>query len=126
MRVTFFKNKSGNEAAERDIPWPKLLDTLKTPRQYASKDKAPLLKLGAFGDLRTEKGSLRSDANMLVISGIEGDYDGEQVTPEEAVVKLERHGMRAAVYTSPSHTDERPRWRVLAPLSVSELPKGTP
>ncbi len=36
-------------------------------------DKAslPLVKLASFGDLRTENGSLRHDANLLSVSGVE-------------------------------------------------------
>jgi hypothetical protein len=46
---------------------------------------------------------------------------------DEAADKLRRHGICALLYTSPSHTRDRPRWRVLAltsrPLPPSERRK---
>lgn len=91
---------------------------------YPNKDSCPWIKLATFGNLRSKKNSLRHNANVLSISGVEGDYDGEVMTPEEAIEALERHGIRAIVYTSPNNGvyappkyNGGPRWRVLAPLS---------
>jgi hypothetical protein len=124
MKITTFPDVHAKTKAEHDMTWPALVSMLDSPANFATKAGAPLLKLGTFGDRRAEKSNcLRFDDNMLVITGIEGDYDGEQVAPTEAIERLERHGIRACVYTSPSHTDGKPRWRVLAPLST-ELPKG--
>ena len=67
-------------------------------------------------------GSLRHDANVLEITGVEGDYDGEEVSPVTAVALLEEHGVRAVVVTTWSHTPETPRWRVFAPLSEPASP----
>lgn len=71
--------------------------------------------------MKTDKGSLRNDANVIAISGVEGDYDDERMTVGEAVERLEKAGVSALVYTSPSHTEDTPRWRVLCPTST-ELP----
>ncbi|MBA4491885.1 AAA family ATPase [Paracoccus sp. S1E-3] len=88
-----------------------------------NKAALPLLKLGTFGDARTEKGnSLRHDANLLSVSGIEGDYDAGAVSPQEAKDQLSRAGVAALIYTTPSHTAEAPRWRVLAPLARQVAP----
>jgi hypothetical protein len=78
------------------------------------------VKLARFGNARTKKGSLRHDRNAIAVTGIEADYDGGSMTFDEAVEILGGAGVDAIVYTSPSHTDERPRWRVLCPFS-SEL-----
>ena len=78
----------------------------------------PWLKLASFGDLRTDKNSLRNDDNLLEITGIEADYDSEHMTVEEAVDLLEKAGVLAMVYTSPSHTADTPRWRVICPTST--------
>jgi hypothetical protein len=43
------------------------------------------------------------------------------VTPEQAIDRLEQLGVRAAVYPSPSSTVDKPRWRVICPLS-EQLP----
>lgn len=87
-------------------------------------DKAalPLVKLGTFGNARTEKGSLRHDANLLSVSGVEGDYDAGTVSPQEAADRLRQAGIAALIYTTPSHIPEAPRWRVLAPLARHVAP----
>jgi hypothetical protein len=43
------------------------------------KDGLPWLKCAVFGGLRTDKNSLRHDGNVLHITGLEGDYDGEVI-----------------------------------------------
>jgi putative DNA primase/helicase len=76
------------------------------------------LKFARFGDKRTLKGSLRTDTNMLAVSGVEGDYDGKQMPFEDAVATISRVGVRAILYTSPSHTKAAPKWRVICPTST--------
>ena len=56
-------------------------------------------------------------ANVVSISGIEADYDGEEISFEEATKIVEAARLSALLYTSPSHTEEKPRWRVLCPTS---------
>lgn len=90
-----------------------------------ARDKAalPLVKLATFGDARTEKGnSLRHDANLLRVSGVEGDYDAGAVSPQAAAERLRQAGIAALIYTTPNHTAETPRWRVLAPLARPVAP----
>lgn len=82
-----------------------------------TKHNLPWLKLAKFGDARTDKNSLRHNDNILVIGGIEGDADNGQVSFEAAVQLLRAAGIAALVYTSPSHAENAPRWRVLCPLS---------
>lgn len=89
--------------------------------QAPDKQHLPLLKLGYFGDWRTSKGSLRHDRNMHFISGVEMDYDGEEVSFEDAVAIAEKLPLQCIIYTSPSHRTGRPRWRLIAPCS-QELP----
>ena len=79
------------------------------------KGRLPLWKLATFGSYRTDRGSLRSDENVIAITGIEADYDGEVVGFDEAVETAEKIGLRALIYTSPSHAPERPRWRIMCP-----------
>jgi len=91
------------------------------------KNLLPWLKLAEFGDVKTAKGSLRHDANVLKISGVEIDSDSGRPFAE-AVALLKAAGIRALVYTSPSHMipDEdgtvKEKWRVLAPTSVQLEP----
>ena len=87
----------------------------------SSKKALPWLKLAIFGDARTNKGCLRHDANILKVSGSEADYDGGTYSFDDARDTLASAGVLAILYTSPSHTEDAPRWRVLCPFST-ELP----
>lgn len=88
----------------------------------SSKAQLPWLKLAQFGNVATTKGSFRNNANVLAIDGIEGDYDSGSVSIPQAATMLQTAGVAALLYSSPSHTPESPRWRVLCPLSASAGP----
>lgn len=92
-------------------------------RRASRKDRLPWLKLAAFGDRPSRKGSLRHNANVIAIDGVEGDHDAGTLTPAEAADRLRAAGIAALIHTSPSHTPKSPRWRVLAPLSRSMSPE---
>jgi hypothetical protein len=81
----------------------------------------PLIKLASFGDQRTDNNSLRHNANVKSISGVEGDYDAKEVSFEEAVRRVRDARLNALIYTSPSYTVAEPKWRVILPSS-QELP----
>lgn len=87
-----------------------------------SKGELPWIKLATFGDKATDRGSFRHDANVLTISGVEGDYDALDIAPEAACAMLDAAGIRALVYTSPSYRPDCFKWRVLCPLSRSHEP----
>lgn len=82
----------------------------------------PLLSLAIFGDKKTPKGSLRHNANVVEIAGVAIDYDGEVVPAADAIRLLREAGVGGVVYETPSSTSEKPRWRVLAPLSSPVSP----
>ena len=104
--------------------WAGLVQRIHDAKGYSNKKACPWVKLARFGETRTEGDALRSNDNVIEVTGIEGDYDGEQMTPDEALRKLEAAQMRACIYTSPSHSPQKPRWRVLAPLSKA-MPPGS-
>jgi hypothetical protein len=85
------------------------------------KDYLPMLKLGGFGDQPSEAGCLRHDANLIRITGVEGDYDDEEISLDEAKQHAAKAELFVILYTSPSYTQECPRWRVLCPFS-EDLP----
>lgn len=114
VTLTTFRDYAARERAE-DAPALAALRDRILATHAPTKAALPWLKLAAFGDQRSAKGSLRHGANVLVLSGVEGDYDGETHPPAWAVDRLEAAGIRALVYTSPSHRPDRPRWRVLCP-----------
>jgi len=88
-----------------------------------AKADLPLLKLAEFGTKRSENNCLRFNANLKAIGGIEADYDGEKISFDAAVQTLKQSRLQGLVYTSPSHTDAKPRWRVLYPTSRKLKPK---
>ncbi len=124
MRITIFPTVNGNVLEGHKMTWPDLEARCINPPEYPTKRDCPLIKLATFGDQRTTRGALRHDANVLAVSGLEADYDGEQVAPEAASMLLTLAGITAFIYTSPSHTLAKPRWRVLAPLSTERPPEA--
>lgn len=117
IAVTFFTNFAASEKREERYTLRSLASRISTVTAD-QKGKLPWLKLARFGDIRTDKNSLRHDSNVQAVSGIEADYDNEVMSVDEAVARLEQSGIAAMVYTSPSHSNARPRWRILCPLSA--------
>ena len=120
IAITFFKTFAATEKREQQYSLRALAGRIKAVTA-SNKSQLPWLKLARFGDTPTDKASLRHDANVLCITGIEADYDAGSLTVTEAVIALENQGIAAMVYTSPSHTEDSPRWRILCPTST-ELP----
>ncbi|HEY1430414.1 MAG TPA: phage/plasmid primase, P4 family [Stellaceae bacterium] len=120
VAVTFFSDYAAQEKREESFTLAALAELIRTT-SAAQKAGLPWLKLARFGKHKTKKASLRHDRNVIACCGIEADYDGEKIGFAEAVETLDKAGIKAVVYTSPSHTEEAPRWRVLCPFSC-ELP----
>ena len=120
ISLTFFENYAADKKREEVYSLRSLRGRVLSITKSRKAD-LPWLKAARFGDLKTNKNSLRHDSNVIAITGIEADYDGERVTIDEAVEKLTQAGVAALVYASPSHTEDTPRWRVVCPTS-EELP----
>jgi predicted P-loop ATPase len=128
IQVTFIANKSGTKLKSHTMTLPELQARILTTRAKA-KLELGWLKLATFGDVRSEptaasKGhALRHDANVLTIDGIELDFDGAHGTVvmslDEAIETLRRMNVRTLIYTTPSSTADKPRWRILMPFSES-------
>ena len=131
--VTFFTGFAATRKSEGQWSLTALARHI-AARTGPKKKKLPWLKLATFGDDKTPLvpaadgsgrmtgGSLRHDANLLTVTGVEADYDAEQVSFDEAVDRITNAGLLAIVYTSPSHMEDRQRWRVLCPLSSPAAP----
>lgn len=117
IRYTLWPNRFATSKHDVAHSWRDLCEGVWSELPSTEKDRCRLIKLATFGEARTDKGSLRHDANVLEVTGIEGDHDAGTMSPLEAIERLELYGLRALVYTSWSHRPESPRWRVLAPLS---------
>ena len=119
---TVFDDIQSKKAHEGQGRWTDVVALMTNAAVYPSKAACPLFKGAKFGLKKTPTGALRNDNNLIAISMIEGDYDGGKLSVQEATERLEQYKMRALVVTTASHTSDKPRWRVLAPLSQSVLP----
>lgn len=124
IQWTEFVDVGARHATEHAGTWGDLCAALRHPPEYATKVEMPLLKCATFGDLRTEKGSLRSDENMRSVYALEGDHDEGSLTIDEAAARLSAAGIEALFYTTASSTPAAPRWRVLAPLAATCEPSA--
>lgn len=124
MKWTMFRSAAAMQREEKEQSTQELFEYLQTAGPFESKTACPWIKLATFGNMRTGKNSLRHNANVMSVTGVEGDYDGGEVSPEDAVAMLEKHQIRAIVYTSPSHTAKKPRWRVIAPCAKAHAPSA--
>ena len=86
------------------------------------KDALPTLKLARFGAQRSPDGSLRHDANVISATGVEADYDGEQMPFVDAVQRLQTAGVSFVAYTSPSNSVARHSSAVF--MRASAYPPG--
>jgi hypothetical protein len=116
IAVTFFMDYAAAEKRQRVIALEELAVLIRDSAAPA-KAQLPWLKLARFGNARTPRNSLRHDRNVIAITGIEADYDGGEVSFDDAIDIADKAGLLAILYTSPSHMAERPRWRILAPAS---------
>jgi hypothetical protein len=116
VHITIFPDTHALTRESLFIPLRQFGDMLRTARA-PTKQQLRLFSLCSYGDKRTAKNSLRHDANVRECFAVVGDYDGEKVPLTEAAEALHRAGIAAVLVTTPSHTKERPRWRVVAPLS---------
>ena len=123
ITVTFIKDQTGQHMHRADMTLPQLAAQI-GKRTAASKMALPWLKLALFGNKRSDKNCLRTDINMLQISGLEGDHDSGELSFEEAVARIRRARIRALLYTSASHVSGvKERWRIIVPLSQNREPE---
>lgn len=122
MILTSFPNQWAFEKKEVRGSLRKLAANIEA-KTAKSKDKLPWIKAAAFGDTKSEKGCYRTNHNVKRVTGVEGDHDAGTMQPEEARDLLEAARLAALIYTTPSHTPQKPRWRVICPFSKPMPPK---
>jgi hypothetical protein len=121
--VTVFRDFLALVKEERTVTVAAFVEMVKA-ESAARKRDLPWAKLPTFGDVKTERGCLRSNENMKLVHGVECDYDGEVVPFDEAVARARDAGVLTILYTSPSHTPDKPRWRAIHPFSGPKEPAG--
>jgi hypothetical protein len=120
--VTFFENQSAQTMLTKQITLGQLRHYIQTARK-PSKDQLRWLKLASFGNKRSDGHSLRHNANVLSISGVELDYDSKVMQLDEAIDIAQGAGLLALLYTTASYTAATPKWRILLPTSKSLPPE---
>jgi hypothetical protein len=125
--VTEFPNQTAVTRREHRLTLSQLRDKILTTKG-ATKAAMPWLKFARFTGIPNPKGKpgsacLRYNEGVVALTGVEGDYDGGEISLDEAADRLRMAGVAALLYTSASHSPDKPRWRVLCPFS-QELPPG--
>jgi hypothetical protein len=123
ITITMFPDVFAKTLKQGKVTWEQLCKQVEEPKVYPWKKSMPLIKLATFGDAKTKTGSLRSDENVLEVFGIEGDYDAEKVSMADAATLLKKRGVKAILFTSPSATLDKPRFRILCPFSQGREPE---
>jgi hypothetical protein len=123
MTVTFFPNKSAQSQHCIALTLPQLAEQIQL-KTGPSKLELPWLKLAVFGDKRSNKNCLRTNANLEQITGIEVEHDKGEIGFDTAIATLRTAKLRALVYTSPSYVPAvKERWRILLPLTSKLSPE---
>ncbi|WP_287981065.1 AAA family ATPase [Acidiphilium sp.] len=116
IALTFFHSVTGTTAEQVTMSMAQLVERL-CGTEAESKHDLPLISGCRFGDLKTGKGSLRHDGNVLGISTIVADYDAGKMSIEDASDHIAAAGIGALIYATARHTPDSPRWRVVCPLA---------
>jgi predicted P-loop ATPase len=122
INITFFQNEYASSLRAEAMTLPALRDLILATRGV-TKGSLPWLKGARFGNKHEAKADgtistcLRWDGNVLGFDLLELDYDKEVMSFDEAVATVRAMGVRALVYSTPSHTNVAPRWRILLPIS---------
>ena len=130
ISITFFQNEYASSLTVKSHTLPELRGLILSTNG-ATKSSLPWLKGARFGDKREKKADgtistcLRWDGNVLGFDLIELDYDKEVMSFDEAIATIRAMNVRALIYTTPSHTNAKPRWRILMPVSQGNLALDT-
>jgi len=124
IEVTFFQDETAQSLRTAKLTLPLLADRI-AAQVADSKTDLPLLKLALFGTQRSDRNSLRTNRNLLEITGIEVEHDAGEISFDTAVDVMRKASIRSLLYTSPSYIPEfKERWRILVPLSQNHPPEN--
>jgi AAA domain len=119
VTVTFFPNKSAQTQRCIELTLPQLAEQIRL-ETGPSKLELPWLKLMVFGNTRSPRGCLRTNANAKELTGIEVEHDQGEVTLDTAIAILRTVRLRALAYTSPSYVPaSKEKWRIILPVSTN-------
>jgi hypothetical protein len=116
LTITVF---SDIHALSKDVSFVTLRDFSERMRNERAPTKAQLslFSMCSYDNNRTVKKSLRHDANVRECFCVTADHDGGTLSLADAADAVHRAGLAAVLATTSRYTKERPRWRVIVPLS---------
>lgn len=113
LAVAFFLNKNDNQPKQQYLGWSEITEKLTTHQQRQRKDGA------AFSPVRYRADALRSNGGVDAVTMAVVDID-RGVAFEESELRLQ--GYAYIAYSTHSHTEEEPRYRIVIPFQ-EEVPR---
>ena len=118
MGITLFPDHKAMSFKAKTLLWSDIKRNIRTSGTFPSKATAPWLKLATFNGVPNPDGvSYRYDKGITSLSGVECDYDEGGMSPSQARDLLHKSEVLGFIYTTGSHTEEAPRWRLLMPFA---------
>lgn len=114
--VSGFENRFDTKPKRQDVSWEKWVQVLSRRDVRAEKD-GKLFSPAAYAPLGRRSNEAVECLSMLVI-----DLDGCGFREVEAA--FASRDLACVAYTTHSHTEDKPRWRVVAPLDRRVSPDG--
>jgi hypothetical protein len=107
--VTTFPDSYAKDKTQDRFTLTALAVRLDGSEAVETKADCVFIKMAEFGDKPSPK--------VISVSGCEVDYDDGVMTFDDAEAILIANDIGCLLYTSASHTDEKPRWRGLFPFT---------
>lgn len=118
IKFALFRDRFSWSISRQVMPWRRFTyEVMHDAPSFKDKHSCPLISLTEYGEKVSMSGSYRHIENAIATYGIEGDYDAGEISARAAYLRLLELRLRALVVTTPSHTPDAPRWRVLMPLA---------
>jgi hypothetical protein len=114
--VTLFEDVHATSKQSLFITLRQFSDLLLNTRAPTKFD-LPLFCCSSFDNKRSAKKALRRDDNVRETFCLVGDHDDGTVSLADAADAVQQAGIAALLVTTPSYTNAKPRWRIIAPLS---------
>lgn len=120
IHFTKFRGLDKPQGKSLQVVWGDLVEKFKAPAVYKDKRDMPLFSFTQF------EGDYRNKENAGMVHAIVVEHDRETMTPEEAMEVMRQHCITSVIYTTPSHTWDAPRWRLVCKLTtpVDEIEHG--
>lgn len=111
VTLTRFGSTRSTQGSRETASWQSVCQAVVQPQTFEDAKALPLVSFGTYPNDSRAAGS-----QPETITAVAGDYDGEEMSFDEAVSLLSKAGLASAVHTTKRHTPATPRWRVIAPL----------